>query len=132
MTSLCLQLVAIHLVLSHPLQTIFPFNAYAIKAQNKLCTCCVYQACQVVRSFGCQPTLHTAFGISLLKFWQPTSLVAKTTRRTTYGITMGVLRLSRRLIEVSVLLGSGAVPLGVGCPTYRGKNSGPIFKESNF
>jgi len=67
-----------------------------------------------VRSFGYRPILHTTFGISLLKFWQPTSLVAKTTRRTTYGITMGVLRLSRRLIEVSVLLGFGAVSLGVG------------------
>jgi hypothetical protein len=43
MTSQYLQSVAIHLFLSHPLQTIFPFNAYATQAQNKLRTCCVYQ-----------------------------------------------------------------------------------------
>jgi hypothetical protein len=34
---------------------------------------------------------------------------------------MGVVRLSRRLIEVSVLLGSGAVSLGVWCRKFRGK-----------
>jgi hypothetical protein len=47
MTNQYLPLAAIHLFLSHPLQAIFPFNAYATQAQNKLRARCVYEACQV-------------------------------------------------------------------------------------
>jgi hypothetical protein len=47
MTNQYLPLAVIHLFLSHPLQTIFPFNAHATQAQNKLRTRCVHEACKV-------------------------------------------------------------------------------------
>lgn len=88
------------------------------KTNYALAACIERVGRTAVLSFAWRPILHTTLGISLLKFRQPTSLLAERTRRTTYVITMGVFRRSRRLTEV---FEDPVLSVGAWCQTFGGK-----------